>query len=437
MRLLVALLLCLALPASAAASGMTTHSFMADEARKHVQTPELMALLEAQTGPLLSGGAYPDGGYAASSYPGGDFGEATHWERFVNAYAQRLRDTCTDLTDPVGPCAGKVAFLMGIAAHGVGDEMWDWMFEPQARDNGESPVHPLYREGAPGYGELAGYPPGSLANTIEYAMDLVAIVELGRARHIPAYLPPVDDLLAAYAAIGRTDITADGILAGHGAAHAAVAAERAAAAIDYLRVKSTMPSTAARMYDDSGGVADVAQAAAGYYEALWRKLTAPGHPAPRVIATHPEPGERGVPWDWSARRYGPGPYGGGAENRVIAVLSNSIATGVVFPSDGFVLREEATGAEVPQLDSFPRPGPYGNGDGTHSMMLYPAVDLKPCTWYQAVVTPAVRDHAGARLAAPVKWRFQTRSAGAIAPPGCRADADPPPNPAPAGGVLGE
>ncbi|WP_289445361.1 hypothetical protein, partial [Klebsiella pneumoniae] len=73
---------------------------------------------------------------------------------------------------------------------------------------------------------------------------------------------------------------------------------------------------------------------------------------------------RGVPWDWAARRYGPGPYGGGAENRVIAVLSNSIATGVAFPADGFVLREEATGLEVPQLDSFPRPGPYGNGDGT-------------------------------------------------------------------------
>ena len=295
MRRLVIILVTFLLPAaSAQASGMTTHSFMADAARGYVQTPALRALLAAQTGPLLSGGAFPDGGYAASSYPGGDFGEVTHWERFVNAYAARLRATCVDLANPTGPCADRVAFLMGIAAHGIGDEMWDWMFEPQAHDHGESPVHPLYREGAPGYGELANYPPGSLANTIEYAMDLIAIVELGRARHIPAYLPPIDDLLAAYGAIGRTDITGDGIVAGHSAALAAVTAERAAAAIDYMRVKTTMPKTAARMYDDSGGVSDVAQAAAGYYEALWAKLD-------RAGASRAERG-RGAPGARRARR---------------------------------------------------------------------------------------------------------------------------------------
>ena len=71
------------------------------------------------------------------------------------------------------------------------------------------------------------------------------------------------------------------------------------------------------------------------------------------------------------------------------------------------------------------------------MMLFPAVDLKPCAWYQATVTSSVRDHAGAKLAAPHRWRFQTRSATALAPPGCRAGADPPPNrPAPGPLTLG-
>ena len=413
-RALAALVILALAPASAHASGMTTHSFMADEARQFVKTPELRRLLDANRPALLSGGAYPDGGYAASSYPGGNFGEVTHWEHFVNAYAAVLEERCADL---VADCGPEVAHLMGVAAHGVGDEMWDWMFEPQAADHGESPTHPLYAQ--PGFAELKNLPPGSLANTMEYAMDMVAIVDHLRADDIVAYPPPVDDVLAAYKAVGRDDITRDGVLAGHSVAAGAVAAERAAAAIDYLRVKQTMPWTSAHMYDESGGVRHVATAAAGYYEALWRKLTTDAHPLPRVAAVHPARGETGVPYDWSARRTSPGPLGGGAENRIIAVLSNSIEP-VALPQDAFELVDTVTGEEVPQLEGWPRSGPYHYSEGTHSMMLYPAVDLVPCRWYQAVVTRSVRDHAGAKLRRPYKWRFRTR--------GCAGEAGEPAGP---------
>lgn len=421
----IALLCLLMLPAVAGASGVTTHAFMADKGREKVAVPELKALLDGQRGALLSGAVYPDGGYAVSSYPGGDYGEITHWEDFVNAYAAVLRDdpACRPLLAADGPCAPEVAHLMGVAAHGIGDEMWDWMFEPLAADFGESPTHPLFVSGLPGAAELGATPVGGFANSIEYAMDLIAIVEHLRGQEIPAYLPSTDRLLAAYRAIGRGDVTRDGIVAGHTVIHGAMAAERAAVAVDYLRVKQAMPRTAARMYDESGGVVDVGRAATHYYEALWAKLGG-RHPAPRVSAVHPEPGEQGVPWVWQGIGLSPGPRGGGAENRIIAVLSNAVA----LPFDRASVRivDETTGLEVPQRDGYPRPGPYHAGDGTHSVMAAPGVNLVPCRWYQVVVTSSLRDLAGAKLERPAKWRFQTRAEGVVAPPGCKAVADPPP-----------
>lgn len=434
MPLLVALLLLCLLPAAASASGVTTHAFMADEGRRDVSIPALKTLLDGQRGALLSGAAYPDGGYAVSSYPGGNFGEVSHWEDFVNAYARVLREdpACAPLRDPKGPCAPEVAHLMGIAAHGIGDEMWDWMLEPRAADFGESPTHPLFVSGLPGAAELGATPIGGFANSIEYAMDLIAIVDHLRAAEIPAYLPSTDRLLAAYRLVGRDDVTRDGIVAGHTAIHAAMAAERAAVAVDYLRVKQTMPKTAARIYDDSGGIADVGRAATHYYEALWAKLGGET-PAPKVSAVHPETGEQGVPWEWQGVSLSPGPRDGDADHRIIAVLSNAVA--LPFSPESIRIVDTATGEDVPQRDGYPRPGPYHASEGTHSIMAAPAVNLVPCRWYQVVVTPALRDRAGTKLPAPHKWRFQTRSATPVAPAGCKAVADPPPNPAPAPAPL--
>ncbi len=139
---IVAFALCsLALPTHAGASGITTHAFMAESAIPFVQQPRLRDLLAAHTDEVLAGAHYPDAGYGSSSYPGGDFGEVSHWERFVNAYAAELRGRadCAPIDDPSGPCASQVAHLMGVAAHGMGDEMWDWLFEPQIADYGEIP----------------------------------------------------------------------------------------------------------------------------------------------------------------------------------------------------------------------------------------------------------------------------------------------------------
>jgi len=406
----------LALPSHAAASGVTTHAFMAERAIPFVQDARLHDLLAAHVNELLAGAHYPDGGYASSSFPGGDYGEVSHWERFVNAYAAELRGRadCAPLDSPSGPCASQVAHLMGVAAHGMGDEMWDWLFEPQMKDYGESPVHPLYRAGLPGSAELGSIPPGSLINTPEFAMDNVALAEYGRLVKVPTYPPPVDDLLATYRTIGRTDVTQEGIYAGFTLITAALTGERTGLAAEYPRVKATMPRSAASYYAGSGGVLDTAEGIGGYYDNVWRKLTQDRHPAPTVVSVNPEPGTSDVKLDWLPVRASPGPNGGGAKDRIIAVLANSVDPASVTPDSFFLL--DGDDDRVPPADGFPKPGPYGGGDGTHSMMFYPGTDLAPCTRYTAVVTRGVRDHAGAGLARAYSWKFRTQAApGATKP----------------------
>lgn len=410
----------------AGAAGMVTHAYMADEAVEHIQTPELKRLLELQAQPLLSGASYPDGGYFVQSFPGGDYGEVSHWEGFTDAYAQYIRSKpgCGDLSDPLGPCAPLIGHLMGTAAHGMGDETWDWMFEPLTVDHQENPDHPS----AP-----PDVPPGSLINSIAYAMDMIALVDYFRWTEQGLFLPPPTDLTAVYSSIGRSDITAAGIVAGHGAMEGALAGERTAAPTEAERVREQMPWSAANFYSESGGVRDSAEAIAGYYDSLWAKLTASERPAPRVVAVHPEDGEQGVPTAWQPPRTSPGPHTGGGELRVLTVLSSAVDASTVDASSFQLL--DPSGAQVPALEGFPRAGPYGP-DGTHSLLFYPATDLEPCTVYTAQATTGLRDRTGLPLAEPVSWEFRTQSADSSAtcsvvepPPG----GDPPADQSPPAG----
>jgi hypothetical protein len=395
-----AIALTLALAGEAGAAGMTTHAWMAEAAGAYVRDDRLQALMQRERDALLSGAAYPDAGYAAGSFPGGDFGEVSHWERFVNAHVQTLRRRCAPV--PAEACPKEVAHLLGAAAHGMGDELWDWLFEPAMHDHGESPEHPVAKQ--PGFAELFRATPAGLINTSEYVMDVVAIRDHGRLLW-GLTPPPADGLLETYAALGRRDVTRQGLLAGHAIVSLALAAERSSIAADYDRVRTTMPWSTEHMDDASGGVRPAARAIAGYLDSVWRKLHEDAHPRPVVVGVHPEPDEEGVPAVWQPAQTAPGPRGGGAERRILATLSNAIDPATVTPESFRLL--DAQGDPVPLLDGWPKPGPYGAGDGTHTFMLYPAGDLAPCSTYTAEVTPALRDHAGAKLARPHRWSFTT------------------------------
>jgi hypothetical protein len=114
----------LAVEAPASANGNHVHLWVAVDAVGSVDDAELADLLaEPELLETLRNGAnFPDGGYAV----GDGYGEMGHWEPFQKRYLEWIRDNY----GPPWSDEGKkhVAFLLGMAAHGMTDQLFDGMY---------------------------------------------------------------------------------------------------------------------------------------------------------------------------------------------------------------------------------------------------------------------------------------------------------------------
>lgn len=406
----------------AGAAGMITHTWMAEEAVDLVETPELRALLLAHLDQVRSGAKFPDGGY----FPGLIHGEEAHWQRFFDARVERLlaRTDCGDLSDPEGPCAAEIAHLMGNVAHGTGDEVWDWLFEPNSPDRDEYYLHP----------DLSAFQD---EGGQELVMDLVAIARYGVQRHAVPPLPSIPDLIAAFEAAGLPGITSSQLETGQALFSVIYDVESAWAVQHAGPVMENMPWMSAHLVTAPGGVRYAARSIAGQWDALWTRIL--GHPhTTRVSNTYPADAERGIPAFGWVRSYQPGSHRGrgGARTRIAASLTDSLpyrepgGPGVpnALPPGAMVLSERDTGVVLPTLASFPRAVPYSADAGEHTIAIQPAIDLEACTWYQVDVTAALLD-ARNESVEPYAWTFRT---------GADADGtacpDDPPRPACSDGV---
>src|SRR5262245_41913173 len=274
----LAVLAALALDASGArAAGIVTHAWMALDAIDHVTVPALRSLLAAHEDQVRAGAQFPDGGYATRSLgtPGGDYGEEAHWQRFVDAYTAQIRNdaSCGDLADPNGPCAATIAHLMGVAAHGMGDEVWDWLFEPNGPGLDESY---LPSEFAPFVG------PGGL----ELQLDIVAIARHMRPTGPTPAIPDAAKIEAAFVSVGRGHIDPAAFDVGDQFLEVERTVESGWASSHIERLARAMPWTSAHVVDAAGGVDFGAVAIAGYYETLWGDLLG-DIPATRLTAKAP------------------------------------------------------------------------------------------------------------------------------------------------------
>ena len=394
----------------AQAAGVTTHAWMGLDAIDLVSDPALRALLDAHRGQVEGGAQYPDSGYFNSTLgvPGGDYGEEAHWQRFHDAYADQIagRDDCGDLTDPDGPCADEVAHLMGMAAHGLGDQVWDWLFEPYAPQYGEEFLPP----------ELAAFVgPGG----IEFQMDMVAIARHGRWTDPDTPpLPSPPDLEAAFASVGRGDITQFGLTEGKKNMKIIRDVEGSLAPTYAPQVEAAMPWTSANMITAPGGVDFGAVAIAGLYDNLWGRLLG-DQPATAVSITYPAPGQVDIPSTGWVADFGPGshPNRGPATNRIAAVLTYSrpyvadasdTTTHVPqqLPPGAMTLADTATGLAVPLMAGYPKSVPYTADPGEHMIAIQPAGDLAACATYEVAVTEALLD-ADLEPVTPTAWSFTT------------------------------
>lgn len=388
-----------AMVGKADAAGVTTHTWMAMQALPRVTDPALRALLQANSLQLQSGVHFPDSGYA----PGLTYGEEAHWPRFSYAYARQIRrdPSCGDLTAPDGPCAARIAHLFGAVAHGIGDEVWDWLFEPNAADRGENDEVP----------ELD-------AVGIEGKMDTIAIGDHRRSTSpadLPAW-PASSRLLGVFASIGRDDIDGGQLSAGNAAIGVVRAVEPRMTAQYHDQVTRRMPWMAAHIVTAPGGVRFASRAIAANWDDLWDFLLR-RQTAAEVAVTYPADGATGIPFrGWTGGSFGAGPHAGRARNRITAVLS----TGLPYRGDldepstivnelepaTMTLTDLSTGELIAPLSGYPARVPYGADPGGHVIDFQPGVDLAPCTGYRVDVTDTLLDARGAPVT-PASWTFQT------------------------------
>ncbi len=392
-------------------AGIVTHAWMGLAAIDRVQTPALRALLDTHRDQVRAGAEFPDGGYWTRSLgtPGGDYGEEAHWQRFHDAYAARIRNdpTCEPITDPAGPCASAIAHLMGAAAHGMGDEVFDWLFEP----NG------------PGFDE--SYLPSDIAafvgpGGLEVQLDIVAIARHARPTGPTPAIPDATKIDDAFAAVGRGDIEIAALDLGDQYLDLERNAEAFWTPTHIEPLERAMPWTSAHLIQAPGGIDFAADAIAAYYETLWGDLLG-AVPPTRVAATAPFDGQVNVPATGWTGGYSAGSHAGnkGGLTRIAAALSSALpyrplanqgSLPNALPADALRLRDTETGELVAPAGGYPRIVPYNPEAGEHMIAFQPASDLVPCRWYEVETTAALVD-ARQLPVTPATWRFQTSGCG--------------------------
>ncbi len=387
------------------AAGITTHGWMAVEAIDHVSNPGLRTLLEAHRDQVRAGASFPDVGYVLDN----TYGEEAHWQRFVDAYLDLIaaQPGCGDLSNPTGPCAGLIAHAFGIAAHGMGDEVWDWLFEPNGPDLDEYFVHPdIFMSNEDG---------------AEVQMDIVAIGQYGIPRPETPLIPDVPLVLQAFEKSGFTGVTADQF--------ALVEllpvlwdAEKIWSDAHLTEVQAAMPWMSDNLVTAPGGVDFAATAIAGYWSTMWGRLDG-SQPRTSVSITYPASNQTDIPatgWDRASFDPGSSRGRGGARNRITAVLTSARpyvpATGGPsvpreLPAATMTITEVDGNVPVALKTNYPRSVPYGGSAGQHLVDVQPAENLAECTWYRVDVGVHA-DLVDARDLAitPYSWSFRTECA---------------------------
>lgn len=438
----VALCASLCLSSVSLAAGMSTHAFMADMGRKSLPEGPLRALLTVHRPSLIAGAIHPDGGYGSGIAFGEDraMAEAAHWGDFTERYLDYLREekengrcaeearqyqqrfvaeiptAAANVFSLSEPCGKLIAFLFGNAAHGLTDETWDSLFEPQvrARQEDPNPLTILGTERAKAIGitpratmiaaigqdnfqQLVNLFANSPQNALEYAGDIVGIVEHFIWLDTPIIdTPPTADLVEIYRNnrhIESGSVKPEAIERAHLVARSAIKAERAAAPIEITRIRETMPWLHGNYFTGPGGVVEGGYMVAGMYQAWWKRLIDRDRqrdPAPTIVGHYPKNGQYGVPSRVTDPRF-----------RVYAVMDRNVNPASVSASSVKLVDEK--GAVVPSKLSV---GIYDRNH-THLIRIEPLANLLAKHTYTVVISPKVADKLGMPLRKSFVWRFET------------------------------
>ena len=373
--------LCLIATAStpAHANGNHTHIGITLHAITHLPPGPLKQLLSdpAMRKMLIGGTIFPDGGYAV----GHGYGEAAHWEPLQRALATRIREVCPQMPGDTG-CKQRLAFLLGMASHGMADQTFDGLFMFAAK------VH-----------DKKGWSSGTF-DSLDSMSDVMWAARHGAADSPELWLP-LDDLLAAFAAQGIS-VEGETLNDGQFLLLNAVLAYVRNAAKDPVKVKAAearYPWSSSHLDDPhtAGSPFCEGRIVAAYWRSLWAEWVEGRAPTLEVVATVPSHNGAGIAADHTS-----------PDAVAAVVFSRGLDDGSKQPDKVTVQTADGTTLAV-KLDIF-----YGNS--AHMLRLTPKQDWPTGQRIDVRVAPgAVRSVDGVDFTQDVVFSFTAGADNATEP----------------------
>ena len=367
--LFLLLLLSAASTGVALAHGINGHVWVSDEGIDHVHSCDLHAWLDSEEmrNILQIGAAFPDTGYATAE--GRAYGETAHWEPFVQAAIEVIRSHYgPPYTSPES--RQFIAYVMGIAAHGMQDEVFDTLFLRKT----------LEAEGTD-------------QDLIDPGIEFI-FLEDGHSELRPDIFLPETDLLRVYQ---HPDVNLDvdptamhtGMLL---VRHGVIGLQNAREQLHTESWRERLPWSQHHYMDPQvpGSYGFEIPVMGPYYDALWHRL----HDAFRlddvVIATVP-----------------------GESERLLSNDSTSVDSWVTLIFGYGVYRDSMTADNVRLVDADGAPVPidiagtrWGSSNSAGRLVqLQPQVDLEPDREYTAILGPGLRLIDGSIVEEEIRYRF--------------------------------
>ena len=357
----------LTLGGPALANGQSTHIWITLHALEHLPEGELKDLLtDPALEPILINGAmFPDGGYPL----GDDYAEIAHWEPFQNRYRDWIR------TQYGAPWTDEgeqhVAFLMGMASHGMADQTFDALFYERG----------LQHDHASDFG----------TNSFDTSTDVVWMSMVGPMEY-PQDWVPYDTFVQLYAEVGHS-VSADTLATGQNLLRVAVLwvgntsqipdeVDRYAAQFPWMNSHLDDPEV-------SGNPPCEGRVLAEYWQSVWRRLNGDMAFDPEIIATFPEGG------------YGLDTDPAKVESRISLVFSQAMRRDSL--ADDKVVVTDPSGSVIPTTNWL-----Y-YGDNSHVLHLASAGGWAADTAYTVTVGPGLMSIDGNTTSGEARFTVSTEA----------------------------
>ena len=254
-------------------NGQSSHLWISESAIQALPFGELKDLL---SNPVYeqhwrNGTMFPDGGYAIDD----DYGEIAHWEPFQAAYLKWIKDSYT-LPWSV-EAKEHIAFLMGLASHGLADQSYDAMYFRRAY---------IYDE------------EGAWAESFDTATDVAFVVQTTVQSTVDVWVP-YDAILPIFENQGHS-VSREVVSQGQSRLNIAVYWVGSTASQPDLVVEyeSQFPWGTSNQLNDTipGSPILESQIIAAYWERVWNELI-DGEEGEPLLFTHPSNQTYGHPKD--------------------------------------------------------------------------------------------------------------------------------------------